>query len=184
MALIRKGHPARRLKLPSKNAAAMNVTVEGFNDKVERRVLRELACYCTDYQCGSDYTDVMSIRIVRDIGLIAEDKWADCTADNDEADYPTQFTVRLVGSSQTVPFVRVLRLAAHEFTHVKHFATGELTFLGDNMVMWQNEVHPLSAFDDWHEPWEMEARASEKALVEMFCRDKGYKTAAWYQSIP
>ena len=75
---------------------------------------------------------------------------------------------------ETMSHDEVLAAVAHEFVHVKQFATGQLRdYVSDpDFVRWENEAHEYIEDTEfyWFAPWEIEAYGKERGLFKMFLK--------------
>jgi len=81
----------------------------------------------------------------------------------DDNHNPREYMIEI---NNTLKRDRQLEAIAHEITHVKQYAKGELKDMvrGANRVKWHSR--PVSNDTDyWFEPWEIEARGFEAALT-------------------
>jgi hypothetical protein len=76
-----------------------------------------------------------------------------------------RYEVRLARAQIEDSLDAVLLALFHEMTHVKQFVHDGF-ILYSNKAIWKNE--PYQKDDYWLSPWEMEARAMERALVAAF----------------
>ena len=89
-----------------------------------------------------------------------------CVAD-DELLYPRSFLIE-VDRSQTPK--QLIQTLAHEMTHVKQFAFGELKYPKRNQTLtkWKGETFQDTDVDYWDAEWETEARGREVGLYMQF----------------
>lgn len=84
---------------------------------------------------------------------------------------PKEFSIRIDSSMSGR---RIIQALAHEMTHIKQYATGEMSdLLGMNtLVSWRKGLRKQridsEVVDYWEHPWEIEAYGREKCLTEMF----------------
>ena len=58
---------------------------------------------------------------------------------------------------------------AHEMTHVKQYAKGELRdYMRLNRIKWKGKVYDTDDIDYWDTPWEIEAHGRERGLYVQF----------------
>lgn len=72
--------------------------------------------------------------------------------------------------NKSLPFEDILINLAHELTHLKQFATGELnnTIRPANHSKWQGVLVNEDKVDYWDLPWEIEAHGRERGLYYRF----------------
>jgi hypothetical protein len=77
----------------------------------------------------------------------------------------SEFAVRV---DNTVSFYEQIHTLAHEFAHVKQYATGQLSYNSrfPEMTVWENKHYEEETIDYDDHPWEQEAAQIEDMLME------------------
>jgi hypothetical protein len=74
---------------------------------------------------------------------------------------PTVFDIRI---DKELPKSFLLKTLAHELTHAKQMAKGELIDLKNGKVRWYKKIYDPENIDRWDHPWEIEAHGREIGL--------------------
>jgi len=117
---------------------------------------------------------LMSSRIVKNLditinivdGLNKKQKFLGLAGPKEHADerYPREFVIDLDRQKKLKSILKVL---AHEMTHVKQYAKGELKYYDRNgLVTFNREKYTDD--DYWASPWEIEAFGYEVCLFQKF----------------
>ncbi|RZK36411.1 MAG: hypothetical protein EOO61_10415 [Hymenobacter sp.] len=165
----------------------MYVSVRGWEDAKEAALIEEYVVFCL----GVLLPDVVRfmavhVEVVADQSLLVEKLWGEarCLAWFDTT--PTHFRLRVRRSG--VSFHDQLKTVGHECTHIGQYHREALVHLGGPLYRWEGEEVNTEEIDDWFEPWERDARANEKALLELYIRDHlGYsynRRPDWYEDRP
>lgn len=158
----------------------MMVSVDGFSDPEQSAILERLVRYCVEYYFSDKDTDSFEIDVVADLSLYDIGRFADCSVQCSTRKAPKSFLIRLVPSG--VSFMEQMRLVAHEMVHVKQFHENEFDVkLEGSVFVWKKKTVYASDIKPWCEPWELEARGMEKALVELFVENYNLRSSSWYQ---
>lgn len=142
----------------------MRIRITGSPDHTTRRmVCRAVRWYCKKLKFHSTLYQNLRLHIVfGEPGCKADVEWLD------RATKARSFKMTI---RPTMSEDNVLASVAHEIVHIKQYASGILTDVGDK-VRWDGEI--LDFQDDiesdlyWFSPWELEARAMERGLMMMF----------------
>jgi len=125
-------------------------------------MLKWAACFYANRLMGKETADTLSVNIKMCVCGLEPDDMGDCTPSNIfEVDKRT-FTIRI---RKTMSFATQLRTLAHEFVHVRQYATGQLA--GFPILKWNNKIYDVP-YDQ--KPWEKEAFKLEKKLSKALSR--------------
>lgn len=72
-----------------------------------------------------------------------------------------KFDIRI---DKDLPKNFLLKTLAHELTHAKQMATGQLIDLKNGKVRWNKKIYDPDSFTRWDHPWEIEAHGREIGL--------------------
>jgi len=126
------------------------------------QMMRGAAYFYARRLMGKEMADTLSVDIKMCVWGLEPDDMGDCTPSNIfEIDKRT-FIIRI---RKTMSLVMQLRTLAHEFVHVRQYATGQLA--GFPVLKWNNKIYDVP-YDQ--KPWEKEAFKLEKKLSKALSR--------------
>jgi hypothetical protein len=148
----------------------MKIAVWTKNLAVISETEKNIIKFAADFYANA----LMSPRIVKNLnitinivdGLNKKQRFLGLAGPKDTADerYPREFVIDLDRQKKLKSILQVL---AHEMTHVKQYAKGELKYHDrNNLVTFNKEKYTDD--DYWMSPWEIEACGYEICLYQKF----------------
>lgn len=147
------------------------VSIRGGTHEV-RTIMRSATKWWLEYLCGKRLASNLTVTIElidylrRDQGVLG-----DCCGFEDDNNRPREFWIRI--DTKQTPYTRMLALA-HELIHVKQYAKNEM-FDYQNRALYgatrfKNEVYWAQQMSYRELPWEKEAYAKEKKVMNAWVR--------------
>jgi hypothetical protein len=145
----------------------VRIRIRGTSQSIDNRtVCKALRYFAKTLKMTPALVETLSITVTfgHTRGFKAEVGW------KDRAERPKKFDIKIRDS---MGLEATLSALAHEFVHVKQFATGQLRdYITDpEFCRWENEAYHVSGEEDetyWFAPWEVEAYGKERGLYKLF----------------
>lgn len=141
------------------------IRTSGLN-KVQRKISREFSKFVLrKFFPRSHHSFSIRIKGVYDL-VKEEDTYADCMYEYVDP-RPKDFVIRIDSCLDNEMFVKTL---AHELTHVKQWAKGEMKTYDRNfkVTRWQNQKIRHDIINYFDHPWEIEAHGREYGLYVQY----------------
>lgn len=138
----------------------MRLTINGCPKYARNTTVRKMTHFCAKKLLVSNLNKKIKVTInfvkdlEKDLGILG-----DVGSDGEKT--PRNFDIRI---DKDLPKNYLLKTIAHEITHVKQLAIGELRDIDDSKVRWQNKIYKTDKIDRWDQPWEIEAHGREIGL--------------------
>lgn len=145
----------------------MRVTINGDVRKRELSEIKEAVHFYADHLMPQSLIKKLKIIIRFVQGL---ENAAEVTHNGESSVRPKSFLIYI---NSSLSRIKTLKSLGHEMTHVKQFATGELTYLASS-VKWKDGYYPFPDEGDappetyWNAPWEVEAFGRETCLYHLY----------------
>jgi hypothetical protein len=142
----------------------MIVKTIGKPQHVSLKLCRDAVLIYGEFLLGKRLSNNVRVIVDFDPDLDKTNDYALCEAVS--GDYPPRdFEISI---SPTLRKKRILLTLAHEMTHVKQYARGELRDIKAAKVKWNNEIFNTDNMNYWFLPWEVEAMGMESGLYFHF----------------
>jgi len=148
----------------------MKVLVKG-GKKFQKELLEQFTLWAGYKLLGSRLADNCSITVQLKKCKKKDEILGSCIG-TDELLLPRDFLI-ILEKEQTPKLL--IQTLAHEMTHVKQFALGELKYPKRNLALtkWLGETIRDGDIDYWDMPWEIEAHGREVGLYMQFIEYMG-----------
>ena len=136
----------------------------GMFSKEEQKQIKSLCQFVYDKFFSKRLQDVLEVNMNFNDSLFKEENvYGDCIWE-DQHYKPREFTVRIDSSQK---FKMVLNTIAHELTHVKQWAKGEMFEMQRQRKVYKfnKQMVDTKKTDYWDLPWEIEAHGRSIGLV-------------------
>lgn len=168
---------------------AIMIEAIGWEDAEEQALIEDYVGFCIRDLLPDLLKQYPSfaVTVIADHNLVGERKWGELQVCSWFNDIPTYFRLRLRRSG--VSLHNQLKTAGHECTHIKQYREDGLFQIDETIWNYKGEMVDTSKLKKWKEPWELEARAEEKGLLERYIEEHlGYDDddtkPSWYVDAP
>ena len=138
----------------------MKINISNCKDPVLRKEIRDAMNFWAEKLLKSRLSAKITVNIRFVPSLIKKEAIFADVGVKGSARYPRSFDMRI---TDTLNHKRTLMTLAHEFTHIKQYAKGELRDVG-NKTRWMGESIDSETINYYDYPWEIEALGREIGL--------------------
>jgi hypothetical protein len=145
----------------------MKLSIVNKPKKISFKLIRQAADFYAGILMSSQLRKNLSISLV----FMDLDNFYATTAISDEEENYTRPREFVIEIDSSLSKRAILRGLAHELTHVKQYARGEMKdyIKMPSKVRWQDYIYEVDQDQDgdldyWTSPWEVEAYGNEKCL--------------------
>lgn len=143
----------------------MKIRIFGKLDNATKELLKEAASFYSTSLISKKVNEKISISIKLVPGLLKKEKIFGDIEWLDRPRNPRKFRIRLCADLKQRKLLKVL---AHEMTHVKQYAKGELFDYADGRVKYMGQNHDPKKINYFNHLWEIEALGRELGLYYQF----------------
>jgi len=138
----------------------MRIKINGCPKYVRNKTVRFAAHFFAKSLLDDTLNKKISIEIDFVPGLEKKEKILGDIGSNAMKN-PKFFNIRI---DKDLPKNFLLKTLAHELTHAKQMATGQLIDLKNGKVRWHKKIYDPDSITRWDHPWEIEAHGREIGL--------------------
>ncbi len=147
----------------------MHVRTYGKNEKIDKKELREATKFMAGLLMSPKLLQHIWIHIYLSDNVIVDGRECRGYIEVGDETPPRKFKIYI--DIKQGKRSQLLTLA-HEITHVKQYATGDIRVYNDDSFTWKNEYHEENDDNYFFRPWEVESHGLEKALYETYMESK------------
>ena len=157
----------------------MKITVYGATEN-EEYLFSYFIRWALEYRLGKENTANITIDLTFTDDVYNRKRWAEIIPVDFLDGYPYAFHMNI---ARHITVMQSFRLIAHEVSHVVQYVSGDYVAGPNDSVVWLDQEYSSEHFQEGFEPWELEARGYEWALVETFVKENDYQYQNWYQPL-
>ena len=143
----------------------MKIRILGKLDTDTKELLREAASFYASSLISDRVSKKISISIKLVPNLLKKERIFGDVEWTDRPRNPRKFAIRLCSD---LGIKKLLKVLAHEMTHVKQYAKGELFDYADGRVKYMGQNHDPKEINYYNHLWEIEALGRELGLYYQF----------------